>query len=236
MSYKKITGSDLGEYPIFRCCLKDDDELICPFCHKSIATLPIYSLFIDKENLQVFLKCLSCKNSFIGYCSLDSKKDDYRYFHIKNLSIGKPKLKEFHEKIKELSNEFVEIYGQSEFAENQKLDKICGVGYRKALEFLIKDFAKKKSPDKIENIEKESLASCIDNYIDDEKIKDISKRAVWLGNDQTHYTKIWEDKDIKHLKQLIDLVVHFIVSDIESEELLKEMPESNKNKTSPKNK
>ena len=70
----------------------------------------------------------------------------YYYFKITETSIGKPRLKQFHGEISELSENFVEIYGQSQVAENQGLNKICGVGYRKALEFLIKDFAKRKFP------------------------------------------------------------------------------------------
>ena len=70
--------------------------------------------------------------------------------------------------------------------------------------------------------------SCISEYVENQRIKEISKRAIWLGNDETHYTKIWRDKDIKDLKKLIDLVVHYIVSDIESEEILREMSKNNK--------
>jgi hypothetical protein len=38
------------------------------------------------------------------------------------------------------SGDFLEIYRHAAFAEGDALDQICGPGYRKALEFLIKDY------------------------------------------------------------------------------------------------
>ena len=37
---------------------------------------------------------------------------------------------------------FLTIYNQSLSAEDNNLDQIAGIGYRKALEFLIKDYLK----------------------------------------------------------------------------------------------
>lgn len=34
--------------------------------------------------------------------------------------------------------------------------------------------------------------------------------AVWLGNDETHYYRRWEDKDINDLKLLIKLTANWI--------------------------
>jgi len=48
------------------------------------------------------------------------------------------------------------------------------------------------------------LSACIQQYIDNEKIKLVSKRAVWIGNDETHYVRKWIEKDIEDLKRLID--------------------------------
>ena len=41
----------------------------------------------------------------------------------------------------------------------------------------------------------------ISRYIDDSNIKNVAKRAVWLGNDETHYIRKWEDKDLSFLKK-----------------------------------
>ena len=68
--------------------------------------------------------------------------------------------------------------------------EVCGVGYRKALEFLIKDFViEGKEPEVVKRIKTIQLAPCIENYVTDLNVKNVSKRAVWLGNDETHYVR-----------------------------------------------
>ena len=85
------------------------------------------------------------------------------------------------------------------------------MGYRKALEFLVKDYAiflNQEDEDKIKNA---SLSSCINNYIDNIKIRHLSLASTWLGNDETHYIKKSQDYNII---TFIDATVSFIDSDL----------------------
>jgi hypothetical protein len=52
----------------------------------------------------------------------------------------------------------------------------------------------------------------------------VAERAVWLGNDEVHYTKKWENKDIDDLKTLINLVMSIIHNNASYEQLLDDMP------------
>ena len=83
------------------------------------------------------------------------------------------------------------------------------MGYRKALEFLIKDYLISLHLDKEEEFRKAALGNCI-NKIDNSSIKELARRATWLGNDETHYIRKWEDRDIHDLKNLIDLSYQYI--------------------------
>src|SRR3989442_12039733 len=49
--------------------------------------------------------------------------------------------------IQNLSPTFCKIYTESTVVERDGLLQVCGVGYGKALEFLIKDYAKTENPD-----------------------------------------------------------------------------------------
>ena len=69
------------------------------------------------------------------------------------------------------------------------------------------------------------LGKCINEHIENQKLKDIAKRATWLGNDETHYVRKWQGKNITDLKLLIDLTVHWIETEILTEKLIAEMPE-----------
>jgi len=107
------------------------------------------------------------------------------------------------------------------------LQHICGVGYRKSLEFLIKDYLMSEMEDESEKeqIKNKFLGACINDDVKSEKIKAVAKRAAWLGNDETHYNRKWENKDVSDLKRLIDLTLHWIESEIDTKKLLEDMPE-----------
>ena len=86
------------------------------------------------------------------------------------------------------------------------------MGYRKALEFLIKDYAKYLGVGK-EDVEKSSLSECINNFIDEPRIKAAALASAWIGNDETHYVKKYEDKNLSDLKEFIECVVYYIEMD-----------------------
>ena len=132
----------------------------------------------------------------------------------------------FSDIINSISPMFVTIYNEAYAAEQMSLMEICGVGYRKALEFLIKDYViEGKDSDMAESIKESRLMQCIDIYVTDNNVKNVSKRAVWLGNDETHYIRKWEEKDVQDLKGLIRLTIRWIEQEKETANILLDMPE-----------
>jgi hypothetical protein len=122
-----------------------------------------------------------------------------------------------------ISPSFLDIYFQSHLAEKYELNEIAGVGYRKALEFLIKDYCISNNEDATENIKKLQLAKVIGQYVADVNIQNCAKRAVWLGNDETHYVKKWDDKDISDLKILITLTIGWVNNCLLTKQYIEEM-------------
>ncbi len=108
---------------------------------------------------------------------------------------------------------FVKIYNQAEISENSGCLEICGLGYRKALEFLVKDYAIKFNPDDEESIKKQMLSPCINHYIDNPRIKTLATASAWIGNDETHYIRKHDDYDLHHLKTFIAALVSHIDSE-----------------------
>ncbi len=136
------------------------------------------------------------------------------------------------ESIQKISPTFAEVYNQALVSEAFELSQLTGIGLRKALEFLIKDFAitridededeeKKKKEEKIRAM---FLGPCINEYINDPRLKATAHRASWLGNDETHYTRRWEDKDIKDLKVLIRLTMNWVENVLLTDEYIDSMP------------
>jgi len=112
--------------------------------------------------------------------------------------------------ISSASPQFCTVYGQASDAESYGLDQVCGVGYGRSLEFLIKDYAKREAPGAEAAIEKAPLASCIREYITDPAVRDSADLARWLRNDETHYIRKYSGHDIQDLKRLIALTIALI--------------------------
>lgn len=209
---------------------------ICPYCHKHIRPYSIHG-YLDhtQKNLELLLVCPNrqCDRAFFGYylgrqvgSHPDLMKTVYFFSHVPR--IGTFITASISKIITDISSNFSKIYNEAYQAEQSGLLEICGMGYRKALEFLIKDYAIGKDPNARENIEKQLLMQCIDKYIDDSRIKSVSKRAVWLGNDETHYIRKWEGKNLEDLKKLIELTIHWIEMEKLTESFEADMPEQKK--------
>lgn len=196
----------------------------CPYCHKTITPTFLYG-HVNNRTMEVLNICPNpqCNMSFIGYYNQFGQ--NYYRFNGQTTQ-GRLVDQAFNESIQSISYSFVIIYNQAYAAEQQNLMEICGVGYRKALEFLIKDYAILNNPEDREKIERKLLGPCITEYVDDSRIKSVSKRAVWLGNDETHYIRKWEGKNLEDLKKLIDLTVHWIEMEILTKSFEADMPES----------
>jgi hypothetical protein len=124
-----------------------------------------------------------------------------------------------------VSPNFVRTYNQALAAEVHSLEQLAGIGLRKALEFLIKDFAIREYPGDAEQIKSKPLSACISEYLDDSNVKRCATRATWLGNDETHYVRKWEDKDIEDLKILIRLTLNWLDNVLLTEKYSNEMPD-----------
>lgn len=195
----------------------------CPFCHIGITPNILYA-HQNNRTLDIYMSCpnKSCDKSFIGYYIYDGTQT-YKFANL--TSQGNLIGKKFSDHVIETSPNFENIYNEAYTAEQQNLNQICGVGYRKSLEFLIKDYVVLKNESQKEKILKMPLGNCINTFVEDKRIQSVAKRAAWLGNDETHYVKKWEDKELADLKKLIELTVHWIEMEKLTESFEIEMPE-----------
>lgn len=199
----------------------------CPFCHRAIVPEIyrgyIHDIHLENRTAEVFFSCSSnkCLHAFVGYFE---EQSDNLYTFL-GTTKGTHREVDFDEIIESISPNFKVIYNEAFVAEQENLLQICGVGYRKALEFLIKDYTILMNADEDEEIKKMALGNCIKTFVDNDKIKKVAKRAVWLGNDETHYVRKWEGKDLQDLKKLIDLTVHWIEMEKLTESFEEEMPD-----------
>jgi len=207
----------------------------CPICHVTVSPIQIGAFLngddIDSESLQIVNRCPKddCGKIFLAmYAGVNQGMQHRNWYFYRTVEPGYPKYQIIPEAITTLSEAFCAIYQQANIAEAYGLKEICGTGYRKALEFLVKDFV--LSDDKISDAEGKKIASmplsqCINLHIKDTVTKEIAKRAAWLGNDETHYYKKWQDKDIEDLKKLLHITINAIDSQLIAEQYMEEMTE-----------
>jgi hypothetical protein len=92
-----------------------------------------------------------------------------------------PRRPELSARVKAASPTFEEIYAQSVAAEAFELHEIAGGGYRKSLEFLIKDFCIAQYPDAAEKIKQKFLGDVIKEYVDDARLKVVAETCGLAG-------------------------------------------------------
>ena len=206
-----------------------EDVTVCPRCNYSLVPEIMSSFYLVRDDghhydLYTLCFCPRCSKVFlctyIGTASYGSFPNEYDL-----VSITPKELVEanFSDAIKELSPTFVETYNQSLCAENSQLSQICGPGYRKSLEFLVKDYLCHKYPDEADKIQAEFLGKSI-KRIENEKIRILAERSSWIGNDETHYQKKREDLDVSKMKAFIKAILTYIESELAFEEALSISP------------
>lgn len=116
---------------------------------------------------------------------------------------------------------FATIYNQALEAESMALDQIAGVGFIKSIEFLIKEYVIHQNPNLSEEIKAKFLGKVInENLKEFPKIQTLAKAAVWIGNDETHFVRVHDDKDIQDMKEFLTAAALFISAELKVEEAL----------------
>lgn len=200
----------------------------CPCCNKTMASdlTPIIAVNNtplkkndDEETLQdcdvvSIYRCTSCNSLFSIWSHHSVIKNGYNESEeytteIKTSYPFDTHTTRFSADISDLSSDFVTVYNQTELAEAHGLDELCGMGYRRALEFLVDAYIRHIKPDA--NIEASlKLGKKIDKYIDNPKIQILAKKSAWLGNDATHIVKKHPNRDVTDIKKFIKAMTAMI--------------------------
>lgn len=216
---------------------------LCPQCHHAVEPKVLQSTLTGTPSdlssvLEIAFKCTrhACSRMFIGRYQRRPQVDQRNraIWHLIEAVPLNHRPPDIYPEISTISPSFVQIYEQTHIAEELLLDQIAGVGYRKALEFLIKDFCianvstmeddvTEDSIKKKDSIKNKSLGAVIQDHVNDTNIKVCAERAAWLGNDEAHYVKKWTAKDINDLKILIDLVCVEIRRDVLTKKYMSDM-------------
>jgi hypothetical protein len=209
----------------------------CPSCKRGVEPRVLYAYLATtaaaKTLLYVVVACpiASCQQLYFGtylpVVTSSTNKIPDRFIQISTEFLSHISVPTFSDPISNLSPDFVDIYQQSSIAEANGLDAICGCGYRKSLEFIIKDYLSSLDHDRTDEIRNTFLGALI-KQIPDTRIQGLAERATWLGNDETHYVRKWTDMDVRNLKALIQLTVYYIDAEEVTRQYNQDMPSGKK--------
>lgn len=198
----------------------------CPLCHFGIIPVPLRGCYITSSGLDdyeatiyILFLCPHCREVFLAKYAAYVGGKGLSCLNLLALSPQNAQVYGFSQSIYDMSPAFVETFNQSATAEAENLTEIAGCGYRKAVEYLVKDYLCHKFPDESEPIKAEFLGVAI-RRIEDPRIKTLAERAVWIGNDETHYIKKHEALDIDAMKRFIAAMLSYIEAELSLEEAL----------------
>lgn len=156
---------------------------VCPFCHRGMN--PTLKSHVGSEkkdgivhNFLVIWRCTvnECLKDVVTFYEYERADLGKMFFKFKEFLNGTPELPKWPEVIMNLKNgnpddlaipeqsKFIDIYFQSISAEFKRLNEIAGIGFRRALEFLIKDYAIQEHSSKIVEIKKAPLLQVVKEY------------------------------------------------------------------------
>jgi hypothetical protein len=195
------------------------DPNLCPHCHvvNKPTQLAVW-LSKDTDGTPNVISVWQCSNESCNKLFLANHRFDGNHFKFSRFLNGLPKGPDWPKPISDLKcgnplnpdqpeqTHFIKTYLQSLVAENSGLDEIAGMGYRKAIEYLVKDWAILCRPEDKDKIKNSWLGAVINDYYTGD-LKEILERATWLGNDQAHYNQLFEEYDLDVLKELIELIL-----------------------------
>lgn len=201
---KELIYNDFGYF---------ENPMVCGHCHYSGEQITLYAFEtkgMDDYSGMAMTFCKFCESTTVHFLAQDGD----RFFSEKSIpSIEKTAT--ISDYISKTFPSFTDIYNQAVIAEEDELNLIAGMGYRKSIEFLVSDYLLKfQSDDKDINEDwvsnpRTSLSQKI-GKIKNDNIKTLSKAITWIGNDETHYTRRNPEYNINNMKLFINALLGLI--------------------------
>lgn len=179
---------------------------LCPMCHTSISPDCLGGFITDSATdspmYTALFMCPACRKTFmVTYPGSSATPDVIAPFSVEK--------RIFSDRINAVSESFQDLYHQARVAEANGLTDLAGVAYRKALEFLVKDYLILKSPESSEDVRRRTLSQCIAS-LDYPDLQALSRACSWIANDCTHYERQHPDFGLDELKLFLDGAVSLI--------------------------
>lgn len=206
MQFKDARGLVINRATVINGTFKK--PITCPYCDNYIEPVPVEfsRLPYDASStaLLVSYRCPACNKKFIGIYVLNGDNADY----LSMVPIAnEEKLSDAFDKI---SPRFVAIHQQAFRAEARGDTEISIVGYRTAMEILLKDYAVGMLKEPEAEVSGKGLRKTIDDYAPKEVAAAADVVRI-IGDDYTHYVNGHPDVEFDEFKNYYDALLSYIV-------------------------
>ncbi len=150
--------------------------------------------------------CTHCGENFMSLYSYD--KSGMHYLSCLPQPSGAP----LHAGLCELSPRFASMHKQAESAELSGLHDVAAMGYRAALEILVKDYAIIELKLPKDEVVKKKLAAAIGAYLNQSALVKTADVVRILGNDHTHYQPEFPQHDFSILKHYYNIFINLVAT------------------------
>lgn len=206
---KKDTQATFTSCPT-RFYFKLDKPMLCPICGAYVDSTRVdaklFSRDVEPSYGIVQYRCTHCTKTYLVAYELNSAERSSRFrFFLPHLS------NEYeNEIISNFSLDFIRYYNQALRSELAGDTEIAAIGYRTAIEFLIKDYAINELGKPREEVVQKKLMSAISEYMGERDLIATADVVRILGNDYTHYERRHPEHDLTLLKQYLEIFIKLV--------------------------
>ena len=188
-----------------------EKPMLCPHCNAyedgQILDKHFWS-YIDGCYMGVVVyRCTHCGNPYLVTYKIDPKakmttfEQFFPSYHAEEYR---------NERLQEMSPRFIEAYNQALRAEAINDLELAAIGYRHALECLVKDYAIIELKKDREEVVKKTLAEAIGEYLGEKELVATADVVRILGNDYAHYERKYPEHDFALLKNYMRIFIGLI--------------------------
>lgn len=183
---------------------------ICPHCSISCDPIIVAKTYCqEKKNdisspayVLLLMACTACHKQIAAVYKVQNKQSTFLGMYPQKVT------KFYHEQLQQLSPRFMTMYNQALVAKDAELFDLAAIGYRSALEFLIKDYAINELNEDPKTVKKKRLNDIIVEYLKDVPMVNTADMVRFLGNDAVHYAPKYPQYDF----QILDSNMQYFVN------------------------
>lgn len=184
--------------------------MLCPLCGAFqdgiIASRSIHPGPAGSEIGVVGYKCTFCAEKYIVIYRIDKESKIANFAAFYPPPGGGYK----NEILADTSPRFISSYNQALHAENCGDIELAAIGYRQALECLVKDYAIHELGVDREKVIKKSLCDAISEYLGEQELLATADVVRILGNDYAHYERKYPEHDFELLKRYMEIFIKLV--------------------------